>query len=142
MWLIGARVMLRMTVLLLVVGCNVPPSDGEVGRMTISGETITIEPSTVESDSIRFEVEGSHPGLAFVSSGSQRRPLPLSDDYIERMRRGAPRPGGFIRAGLVGKGSTVDFSGLPPGKYAFVLLEEDAGPFTAPLAVAILTVGP
>ena len=115
-------------------------------RIVIEGDTLTIDPASGPSDSTRFEVEGSHDGSAFLTMGTTRRPLPLSDDDIARLATGLSLRGAVSTSG---ESNIVDYSGLPPGKYAFVLMPlfdpldfEDENFVPIPLDIAILTVEP
>ena len=142
-------VTLAVSLLLLVAGCEllfghrvtIPPS-AQVGRIVISGETLTMDPTTVPAGDVYFEIEGSPHDLGWVTGSSEGWPPPaLSNDDIARLARGG-RQGFTFHYGMVGEDNILKFSGLLPGKYAFILNVDDAGPGDAPDAIAILTVLP
>jgi len=135
------QLILLVGLMLTVFGCSPLPEAGPVARIVVDGDRLSIEPSHLRSQEARFEIVGTADHLGYVTMGNVRREEPLSGQDIERLARGDRR--GFVfRMGLIGEGGPIDLTGLPPGTYAFILDREDAGPGTAPLAVAALSIDP
>ena len=135
------QLILTVGLTLIVAGCSPPAGVEPMARIVIDGDRLSIEPSHLRSHQARFEVVGTADHLGYVTMGNARRVEPLSGQDMERLTRG-DRQGFVFRMGLVGEGGAIDLSGLPPGTYAFILDREDAGPGTAPRAVAALTIDP
>jgi hypothetical protein len=149
MWRLRWMATLSLSLWLTLTGCALLdphrvfiPTGAQVGRIVISGDTLTIEPSTVPAGDVYFAVEGLADGLGFVTGGGVGSATePLTDADIARLARG-DRQGFAYIYGMVGEDDIVHFPGLTPGKYAFILYQDGAGPGEGPRAIAILTVLP
>lgn len=148
-WRLSRVVALSAALLLTLTGCAlldphrvIIPTGAQVGRIVISGDTLTIEPSTVPAGDVYFAVEGPPDGLGFVTGGGVGTVHePLTDADMARLARGDWQGLTYIY-GMVGEDDIVSFHGLSPGKYAFILGPDGAGRGEVPRAIAVLTVVP
>jgi hypothetical protein len=148
-WRLGWTVALVVSLLLTLTGCAllyshrvIIPTGAHVGHIVISGDTLTIDPSTVPAGDVYFAVDGPADGLGFVTGGADGPATPpLTDDDVTRLARG-DRQGFSYVYGMVGEDDIVYFLGLSPGKYAFILDPDGGDPGEVPRAMAILTVLP
>ena len=149
MWRLCWMATSSLSLLLTLTGCAlldphrvIIPTGALVGHIVITGDELTIEPSTVPAGDVYFAVDGPVDGLGFVTGGGVGSEIePLTDADVARLARG-DRQGFAYVYGMVGEDDIVYFLGLTAGKYAFILDPDGAGPGEVPRAMAVLTVLP
>jgi hypothetical protein len=146
-----------------ILGCETPtavPAGAQVVHVTITGSSVTLEPGTVRAGDVYLELDSPLNGsLTFVArrDSETATPGPLSDDAIERLRRGdtfhtmidgldaggcSPAQDAEAR-GKMGHCGNVMKAVVSPGRYVIAGGMPEADPAGGPLPpMAILTVVP